>query len=340
MPLQVEVCSSTVVNHNPDLHATRTILSSIIGQGRALTQLARDLDRPNHAYLFVGPQGVGKRTTAAAWAQVLFCESKAGCTSCQECRKLGHGNHPDFHTWEPCGRSTSIDQIRELIRQAELAPYRGTHQVHVVDAESLTPAARNCLLKTLEEPKAGTILILLAQSLDDLLPTLVSRCLRVPFQLVDEALIQDWLEQIHHIDSRLAANAARRSCGRPGYALELVGRDEPKTALLFATDLLSALKVAESAAQLSAGDQILLLEDLITQTRDVVVLLRTGEQAWIGDCEAANALAATGRKSQSWLDTIAALESTRNQLLEGGQSRLAWSLLAGHVIDATRERRD
>ncbi|MBM3274949.1 MAG: DNA polymerase III subunit, partial [Candidatus Sericytochromatia bacterium] len=228
----------------------------VVGQERAVAQLAQALTQPRHAYLLVGPPNVGKTAAAGAWCQALFCRHRTACGACTECRTFLHGNYADYHLWQPAGKSTSIEQIRELVRQADLAPYRGDYQVHVVFADSLSLPAANCLLKTLEEPPQGTILLLLAQSVADILPTIVSRCQRIPFNLVPEPLIRQWLVETKGVAPAIAETAARRSGGRIGYALALLDQEATSPRLLAARDPLEALEEADRAAALPQDRQL------------------------------------------------------------------------------------
>ncbi len=301
----------------------------IIGQDRALFLLERALLRPSHAYLFVGPAGSGKSTCAEAWIQALFCEHKTGCGSCAECRTLASGNHPDRHVWEPDGKNTTIDQVREIIRQADLAPYRAARQVHVLKADTLNTASVNALLKSLEEPPAGTILLLLAQSALDLLPTLVSRCQRITFGLVAPELIATWLTRTAGIDPVRARDSARRSGGRPGRALALASEPEPPaTRLLENDDLVQALEEAEMLAELPLLTQLQVLDDLTDQLRDVRIWLQTGRRDGLGRPAVAEHLGERSASRAYWAEVMRRVDATRRHLAAAGAARLAWTSLA------------
>ncbi len=301
----------------------------ILGQDRALALLERALARPSHAYLFVGPTGSGKATCAEAWIQALFCEHRTGCGSCAECRTVASGNHPDRHVWAPDGKNTTIDQVRELIRQADLAPYRAWRQIHVLDADTLNPPSANALLKTLEEPPDRTILLLLAKTVSDLLPTLVSRCQRIPFSLVPSEAIAAWLTRTKGIDPDRARYAAFRSGGRPGRALILATkRDLPATRLLESDDVVEALAEAEALANLPLEEQLEVLEDVTDQLRDVRLWLQTGRRDWLGRPEVAVHLGELPDSRTYWAKVMDRVEATRRHLLAAGNARLAWTGLA------------
>jgi DNA polymerase-3 subunit delta' len=306
----------------------------IVGQDRAIAMLQATLAAPRHAYLLVGPPNVGKTALAVAWCHALFCRERTGCATCPECRTFLHGNYADFHRWEPAGRSTSIDQVRDIVRQAELAPYRGAYQVHVVFADTLSSAAANCLLKTLEEPPQGTILVLLAQSVADVLPTIVSRCQRVPLNLVGEQAIADWLVAGHGATPEQALVAARRSGGRIGYAATLLTQEETPARLLSSRDPLEALEEADRAAGLPLERQLQVLEDLTLLVRDTMILLQTGREDWVGQPGTARHLRSTGRSLDAWIRILGLLDSSRQRLHAGASAKLTWAVTAHDVVRA------
>ena len=193
-------------------------LLDIVGQDEVIARLQRGLEgqRRPHAYLFAGPVGVGKRTTALALAQTLLCRAgrtqpnkgrlprleadfplRDACGRCEDCRMVLAGSHPDFilvykelaqYHEDPKVRDRvmqelGIDVIRSfLIAPAGRSPARGENKVFVVrEADLLSIAAQNSLLKTLEEPPPGVTIILLCQQAEELLPTTVSRCSLVRF---------------------------------------------------------------------------------------------------------------------------------------------------------------
>ncbi len=182
----------------------------IVGHDWAVDLLrnAVAVGRPAHALLITGLPNVGKGTLARTLAQALLCtETSIPCGACRACRlvvggsdsaSLDRGSHPDVRWVEPLGNSLKIDQVRDLTRQLTLAPLEGKWQIAVLDRfEQATPGAAHALLKTLEEPTAHAILILLAREAEMLLPTIVSRCqviaLRpVPQRIVEQALVERW----------------------------------------------------------------------------------------------------------------------------------------------------
>src|SRR4030042_1563823 len=173
--------------------------SRIVGQERAVQLLKQAITREKmpHAYLFVGVPGVGRTTTALALAQALNCEAPEnheGCGRCKPCRQLLGGNFPDVELVEPDGQSIKIEQVRELERRFAYKPVAGRYRVTVVrPAEAMTEEASNAVLKTLEEPPAGNVLILNGTEPSNLLPTIVSRCQKVVFRRIPPPAIEQWL---------------------------------------------------------------------------------------------------------------------------------------------------
>ncbi len=172
--------------------------NNILGHDRQIDILRRALaaGRLAHAYLFSGPDGVGKRLVALALVQTMFCLDQTGCGRCAACRKLAHRNHPDLHFMEPDGSSIKIEQIRILQRELTFKPLEAPCKVALIDhTELLTSGAANALLKTLEEPPGATLLILLSAQPQRLLETIRSRCQPVHFARHPQARIQQVLEQ-------------------------------------------------------------------------------------------------------------------------------------------------
>ena len=154
----------------------------IIGHQQIVEQLQHTVasDRIAGAYLFVGPTGVGKETVARYFAQLIFCQEGTHpptvCGTCLACRKVASGNHPDLQFIRPDGSELKIGQIRELQKQIIYEPLEANRKVYILtDVDRMNNYAENALLKTLEEPPASSVLILLTSNIRVLLPTTRSR---------------------------------------------------------------------------------------------------------------------------------------------------------------------
>ncbi|MBK5210870.1 MAG: DNA polymerase III subunit delta' [Coriobacteriia bacterium] len=177
---------------------THSMWDSVIGQDDIVQSLKNAIatDHLSHAYLFVGPQGLGKINAARALAAGVLCE-KGGCGTCNVCQRLKRDTHPDFRIIEPEGSTYLVDQIRTLIHDATLAPMEATHKFYIVkDADLFNDSSANAFLKTLEEPPAHITVILLAHSPEPILPTILSRCIVMRFKtLPQEEMVARLIEK-------------------------------------------------------------------------------------------------------------------------------------------------
>jgi DNA polymerase-3 subunit delta' len=192
-----------------------------------------------HALLITGRRGLGKRLLALHFARALLCEapleSGEACGVCPSCGYVGQGTHPDLQLIEPVtydeeGNPTPVDtinveRVRELIEFTQLSPHRQRAKVGLIaPAEAMNAAAANALLKTLEEPPAGTFLLLVSHQPARLPPTILSRCLRLPAPEPDRAAAAAWLAQNSAVNADPELVLAQAG-GAPLFALSLADAD-------------------------------------------------------------------------------------------------------------------
>ncbi|MBQ3509916.1 MAG: DNA polymerase III subunit delta' [Peptococcaceae bacterium] len=179
--------------------------SDIQGQEKAIHILQCAIQNRHiaHAYLFAGPEGVGKKQTALALAQYLNCAAPdlntfTSCGNCPSCIQSVSGSQPDILMLEPDGASIKIEQIRTLLSKVSLRSYENAYKVIIInDAHLMTEQAANCLLKTLEEPTDNTVFILITAQVQNLPVTILSRCQQISFHLLSPSVIQDILQKLH-----------------------------------------------------------------------------------------------------------------------------------------------
>lgn len=202
--------------------------ASIQGHSAAVSTLTNALvsGRLAHAYLFVGPSGVGKKRTALALAQAVLCPDKPGegCGICTACQTVASGAHPDLSLLAPAaGRTTlGIDQVRDLQHFLSLRSARGNRKIALIEeAHLLTPQAQSALLKIVEEPPGAALLILLSVNAATLSRPLLSRCQHVQFAALPLATVEELLVQEYARPPAEAHALALYSRGSIGRALSL-----------------------------------------------------------------------------------------------------------------------
>lgn len=197
-----------------------------IGHQRAIRALERSLasGRLSHAYLIAGPPHVGKMRLAMDLAKAVNCQGPgAPCGDCHSCSRIESGKHADVRVVQRDAehkKEIGVDQVAELRRSAALPPFEGKGKCFIVDgAASLSPEAANGLLKQLEEPLPGVLIILLASSEREVLPTLVSRCQRFSLGPLPAGVVKKVLVERFGVAEAKAEALARLSAGALGWAL-------------------------------------------------------------------------------------------------------------------------
>jgi DNA polymerase-3 subunit delta' len=203
-----------------------TVWDDLVGQAPVIARLQQAVAGDmTHAWLFTGPPGSGRSNAALAFAAALQCE-QGGCGECHACHNVAVGSHPDVRVTRTEKLSIGVDDVRELVRTAALAPVGERYQVMVIeDADRLTEPAANALLKAVEEPNARTVWLLCAPTVEDVLPTIRSRTRLVVLSTPSAADVAAFLVGRDGVPRDVADHAARASQGHIGRARALA-RDE------------------------------------------------------------------------------------------------------------------
>lgn len=206
--------------------------SQVIGHKRIISHLknAIECNKPSHAYIFHGEDGCGKRTVADIFAAGLLCESKGEkpCGICPSCLRFEGNNHPDVIRVTHEKSKISVDEIREqLVGEMQIKPYCSSYKIFIVDdAELMNEQAQNALLKTLEEPPAYGVIILLSNNINSFLDTILSRAVALPFLPCGRDEIISFIMSKKKVPDYQAGIAAACSGGNPGLALKWVDSEE------------------------------------------------------------------------------------------------------------------
>jgi DNA polymerase-3 subunit delta' len=200
-----------------------SVWSTLVGQRHAIATLQRAVagHGMTHAWLFTGPPGSGRSNAALAFAAALQCE-QGGCGRCHTCETVLAGSHSDVSITRTETAVIKVDGIRDLVLRSALTPAQRRWQIMIVeDADRLNDSSGNALLKAIEEPAPRTLWLLCAPTVEDVLPTIRSRCRNVVLSTPGAAEVSDFLVRRHGVDPALAAYAARASQGHIGRARAL-----------------------------------------------------------------------------------------------------------------------
>ncbi len=205
----------------------------IIGQKSVISHMkkALQLHTVSHAYILNGEKGMGKKLIADVFSTTLQCEAGGDepCMECRSCKQAVGRNHPDIKwiTHEKPA-SISVDEIREqLVNDMGIKPYSGRYKIYIIDeGEKMTPSAQNTLLKTIEEPPAYGIVIILTANREMLLQTILSRCVSLDLRAVDSSAVKTYLIEKINVPDYRAAMAAKFAGGNLGKAIDIASSEE------------------------------------------------------------------------------------------------------------------
>jgi DNA polymerase-3 subunit delta' len=293
----------------------------IIGHERPIRVLQKTLatGRVAHAYLFWGPSGVGKEKVAREVARVLLCadpetpQRGAACGRCPACHKVDSQGHPDVHVLVAAGASISVGDVRSLQETLSYQAFERGRRVAIIrEAFRMTREASNALLKTLEEPSAGTHIFLLAQHRNQILPTLVSRCQSLRFDPVPEDQVRRLLEA-RGMEPNTARAAAEISGGCPG----AVAGEDVDALIDLEADVAETWQRWESTG---VADRFALSSRWSSEKDKLVFRLDSLERCMR---QSARARAAEGSMSGTAVDALGALFRVRRLLQQNVNTQLA-----------------
>ena len=280
-----------------------TVWDELVGQRKVVEVLAAAAEGKgmSHAYLFTGPPGSGRSNAAVAFAAALQCE-RAGCGECHECHTVLAGSHADVSVTRTEKLSIGVDDVRELVRRASLSPVGRRWQIMIVeDADRLTEHACNALLKAIEEPTERTVWMLCAPTVEDVLPTIRSRCRLLTLATPTAEDVAAFLVRQDGVADGLAAYAARASQGHIGRARALA-RDE-------ATRNRRREVVTIPARLTSLGACMTAATNLAEVTKEEADLITTRlDEREKADLDAAYGVVERGRRPREYAPALAALE--------------------------------
>lgn len=282
----------------------------IFGHDRQIETLQKALSqkRAGHAYLFSGIASIGKKALAVEFARACNCEKKSappdGCGQCLSCRKIGQNIHPDFFLIRPEGQFIRINAVREIQQQMTFKPLEASRRVFLVDeADKMNEQAANALLKTLEEPSAANMLILITSRPYALPATILSRCLHMRFNPLAQDTIVKILVEKMDIDQQKALLLAALSGGSVKRALDM----DDNEIISFRAEVLSlvaALTKSEPFGMISLASFLnqdknkikLALEIIGSYFHDTLVYKETGKEQMLVNQDKLSLIDAAARR--------------------------------------------
>ena len=224
--------------------------------------------KPFHAYLFQGEEGVGKEALARTFAAGLQCQSESAdkpCKECVSCRQMESGNQPDVIWVTREKASLGVDEIREqLCNTMDIKPFSSPYKIYLVpEAEKMTEAAQNALLKTIEEPPEYGIVILMTSNISALLPTIQSRCLTMEFRPLSTAVVESYVKEHCQVPDYQARASAAFAQGNLGKAMRYAKSED----FIERKDhIMSLLRHVE---QMDLSEMLAVIKDLGTRKDEV-----------------------------------------------------------------------
>lgn len=325
----------------------------ISGQRQAIGLLTTLLRKGNipHALAFTGLEGIGKQTTARAFAMACNCADPQpypgppsgspsaprvnACGKCRTCRRILADQHPDILHLRPSGNLIRIAVVRDLIQRLAVKPYgQGKRVVILAEAHTMNPEAGNALLKLLEEPPANTLLILTARQVADLLPTIASRCQQIRFRPLPREDLMDLLTAEGRLTAQEAAAAAALSGGSYTRALKMASAEWIPRRQWLAGEI-SRLRDRTTTVQLALAEKLAagksqlpdVLAWLLSWYRDLIVFPIQPDRIVNDDLRQQIRSAAAGANPLSLINHMKAVQAALKALQDNANPRLTMETL-------------
>lgn len=318
----------------------------IIGQEKTVNYLRKAINNQKiaHAYIFEGPNGVGKVKTAINFAKGIQCKNyhDDACDTCISCLKVDGNNHPDIKIIEPEGKSVKNKQIEEFQQDLLRKPYEGNKKVYIIkDANNMTIRAQNRLLKTLEEPPKYGVILLMSTNVNSFLPTIKSRCQILKFHRIAQKYIEEILINKYEIDKQEARVLSAFSDGILSKAVKLKMSDEFRTKReetigiierVLNKDPLIIFDLVEFF-QKNKEDIDEILDFMLFWFRDLIILMQTDSDKFLINIDKKNTL-------QNHMGHIACerigniinvIEKTKNDIKANVNFQLAIEMMLLHI---------
>ena len=258
-----------------------SVWDMVVGHDEAVAMLKEAVasERVTHAWLFTGPPGIGKLHTARVFAAALNCPS-GGDGTCDTCRRILRGVHPDVHVIVPEGDNLLVEDVRAVREEASRTHHEAPTAVFILDeADRLTEAAANALLKVLEEPPPGVVFVLVARSPEALVDTVPSRARTLPFVSLSLAELTAALGAELHLDPVQTAWAAAASHGRLARATALLTDEAARTRRSTVLDLTDRLASGQPSDALAAAATVVAIAD------EVAAAARTRQEREVAELD-------------------------------------------------------
>lgn len=224
----------------------------IIGHEQIIEHLqnAIELDKVSHAYIINGEKGSGKMLLADAFALTLQCEKQGRipCLKCHSCKQALSGNQPDIiHVTHEKPNVITVDEIRsQLVNDIQIKPYSSPRKIYIIDeADLMNPQAQNAILKTIEEPPAYGVIVMLTSNAQSLLPTILSRCVQLNIKPVKDSVLKRYLMERLRVPDYKAELSIAFARGNVGKAVKLAQSENFDVIKKDALDMLRYLEDME-----------------------------------------------------------------------------------------------